>query len=167
MIEYSEEAIQHTNGSAPLTRLCALDTLFSATGFVDVKVGSHTIPVPIISVDIEVVQALAGKPPRAPMFINRQNGVNERIRDVADPTYMDTLEAYNRNQMIIWVCLGIAADICDKTGKVVWSADNSIHDLAGAKAALHEMGMVDNQLLAVFQGIRRLTDSVSEARMGE
>lgn len=154
------------NGTHP-TRLCALDMLFSATGEVEVKVGARTITLPIQSVDVEAVQALVGKPPRAPMFIQRVNGVNERVRDLADATYMDTLEAYNRKQMLAWICMGIAMDICDMTGKVVWSADNAVHDLDGARMALKQLGIVDNQILCIFKAIQALTDSMQTERLGD
>jgi hypothetical protein len=152
----------HTNGTGPLTRLCALDVLFRATGSVDIKVGSKTLAISIASVDVEDVTALAGKPPRPPMFQERRDGVMTRVRDFADASYMDALERYNRDQMTIWVCLAIAIDICNRQGAVVWSADNATHDLAGAKSALKEMGLVDNQLLAVFQAARALTESTQQ-----
>lgn len=159
--------MKNMNGTQPITRLCALDMLFSATGTVEVKVGNKTIPLPIQSVDVEDVTALSGKPPRAPMYQERNNGIMTRVRDFADPTYMDALEKYNRDQMTIWVCLALSIDICNRHGAVVWSADNRVHDLAEAKAALKDMGLVDNQLLAVFQGARRLTDSSVEIRSVE
>lgn len=150
------------NKAAPLTRLCALDTLFSATGVVDVKVGAKTISIPIQSVDVEAVQALAGKPPRPPMFQERRDGVTARVRDFADPTYMDSLEAYSRNQMLIWTLCALGIDVCNRQGAVVWSADNTVRDLPGAKVALKEMGLVDNQLLSVFTASRALTDSTAQ-----
>ena len=154
----------HTNGTAPLTRLCALDTLFSATGTVEVKVGSRTLTLPIQSVDVELVQAISGKPPRAPMYQERRDGVMTRVRDFADPTYMEALEKYNRDQMLVWICLSLNLDICDRHGAVVWSADNSVHNLEGAKAALKEMGLNDAQGIAIFNGARALTDSTIESR---
>ena len=167
MIEVSEHdlAVNGTNGATkPITRLCALDVMFSATGTVEVKVGSKTITLPIQSVDVEEVTALSGKPPRPPMFQERRDGVTTRVRDFADPTYMDAMERYNRDQMTIWVCMALAVDICNRQGTVTWSADNSVHDLAGAKVALKEMGCVDNQLLAVFTSARALTQSTTETR---
>jgi hypothetical protein len=160
--EFSVTQPSSTNGTAPLTRLCALDTLFSATGTVEVKVGSKTIPIPIQSVDVEAVQALAGKPPRAPMYQERRDGIMTRVRDVADPTYMDNLERHNRDTMTIWICSAIAIDIANKHGTVMWSADNTVHDLVGARVALKEMGLNDAQLLAVFNGCRALTDSAQQ-----
>lgn len=170
MIDEIQETLTRTNstnGTQPLTRLCALDMLFSATGIVDVKVGQKTISLPIQSVDVEDVTALAGKPPRAPMYQERNNGVMTRVRDFADPTYMDALEKYNRDQMLAWCCLALGVDICNRQGAVVWSADNTIHDLGGAKVALKEMGLVDNQLLSIFQAARGLTDSSTEIRSVE
>jgi hypothetical protein len=148
----------------PLVRLCALDTLFNATGTVEVKVGSHTQIIPIQSVDAEEVQAIMGKPPRAPMFIHRVNNENQRVRDLANPQYTDELEVYTRTQMLVWICCAIAVDIVLKSGTLVWSADNSVRDIAGAKQALKEMGLVDNQLVTIFRAAQQLTEQAQEVR---
>ena len=97
------------------------------------------------------------------MFQERRDGMTTRVRDFADPTYMDTLEKYNRDQMTIWICMALSIDVVTRQGTVVWSADNTVHDLIGARAALKDMGLVDNQLLAIFQAARNLTDSAQQA----
>ena len=77
---------------------------------------------------------------------------------------MDELNDYNQRQMLTWVCMAIDLDLCDEHGTVVWSRDNSKHDLEGARKALRALGMTDNQLAAIFKASRDLTDSTQEVR---
>lgn len=155
------------NGAmAPITRLCALDTLFAANGTVDIKVtrsGKESIiTLPIQSVDNEVADALARpyrpKPPTRPEM---RNNVVRTIIDEANQDYQDKLAEFNRISSYIIVFLALAVDICDDTGKVVWSVDNQTHDVAAARAVVKKMGLVDNQLVSILRAVRDLT-SVNE-----
>lgn len=171
----SSSTQEHANGNGatpaphtgPVLRLCELDLRFDARGTVAVKVGDKYIELPIQSVDVEIVQAHSGKPPKPPMFLERRDGQTTRVRDLADQRYLDELERYNRDQMYVWICMAIAVDICTRQGAVVWSADNTTHDLVAAKEALKGMGLVDNQLIAIFNAARELTNSVQEVRQAD
>ena len=152
-----------TNDStAPLMRLCALDSLFAATGTVDVKITrggkSSNVTLPIQSVDNELADALAKK--YRPQVPTRQSMKNNIIRTIIDDTnqeYQDKLAEFNRISSYIIVFLALAIDICDHTGNVVWSADNSTHDVEATRAAVKRMGLVDNQLVAILRAVRDLT----------
>lgn len=145
-----------------VTRLCALDTLFAATGTVDVRVMRNgkdgTITLPIQSVDNEMVEALV-KPlrPKLPTRRDMIDGQWKTIINEADPAYQDKMTEYNRAYLCAWAFCALACDIVDETQTVVWSKDNSVHDLPAARAVLRRMGLVENQLLAIMQAARNLT----------
>lgn len=152
--------------SAPITRLCALDSLFAATGTVDVKITragkSSMLTLPIQSVDNELTEALAKKyRPKVPTRPEMKNNIIRTLIDEANQDYQDKLTEFNRIFSYIIVFLALNVDICDHTGKVVWSADNSMHDVEATRAAVKRMGLVDNQLVTILRAVRNLT-SISE-----
>lgn len=155
--------ILDTAPSHPILKLSALDTLFAASGTAIVKVTRHgqevTLELPIQSVDNEEVTGLAGNPPRVP---RKPLGGGKFNDDVQDPDYQRALTEYNRKTLFLVACLGLALDVEDERQEVVWSADNSVRDLAKARLVLKRMGLVDNQLLAIVQAIRQLTQAVEE-----
>ena len=160
-----------TNGTQPVTRLCALDALFAATGTVDIKVtrgGVETVlSIPIQSVDTEMVEALARHAkPKPPTRVELNNGRRVVTENQADPGYQDALIEYNRLTSYIMVFCGIAMDITNEQHQVVWSADNTVHDLSATRAVAKKMGVVDSQLVTFMQAIRDLTTFTEEAQGG-
>lgn len=157
-----------TNGHAPLKRLSALDKLFEATGEVTVRCGARDITLAIQSVDLEMVESLCRPYRPAPkVVLGLENGVRTRTRDLTDPAYLDNLAVYNRINSYVYVLCALLCDIEDKQGKIVWSADNSIHDIDGGMKALKDAGIVDNQLLAILTAASNLTRVVEEEQVGE
>lgn len=156
------------NGHAPLTRLSALDRLFEAHGEATVRCGARDLTLPIQSVDLEVVERFC-RPYRPIPKISTAlvNGRRETVAHLAEPEYQDKLADYNRKNSFVYVLCALLCEVTDKQGTVVWSADNSVHDIEGGIAVLKEMGIVDNQLLAVLTAASNLTRVVEEARVGE
>lgn len=157
-----------SNGHAPLKRLSALDKLFEATGEVTVRCGVRDITLPIQAVDLEMVESLC-RPyrPQPKVVLGLENGVRTRTRDLTDPGYLDNLAIYNRTNSYVYVLCALLCEVTDKQGKVVWSADNSVHDVDGGMKALKDMGIVDNQLLAILTAASNLTRVVEEEQVGE
>lgn len=174
IVEEGSQPIQMHNGAMPpvLTRLSALDDLFAATGTVEVKVtrgGKETfVTLPIQSVDNEMVETLA-RPfrPKLPTKRDMINGQWRTILDEASQEYQDKLGDYNRLNSYIWAFCALAVDVVDEHGTVMWSADNSVHDVAGARATLKRMGFVDNQLITVMRAARNLTAIEDGEQAGE
>lgn len=174
VIEGSRPIMMPSNGTAPqpLTRLSALDDLFAATGTVDIKVtrgGKEAyVSIPIQSVDNEMVDALAR--PYRPKLATRREQIDGQWKTVineADPAYQDRLGEFNRINSYIWVFCALAVDVMDEKGTVVWSRDNSVHDLEGTRAAMKRMGLVDNQLVAIMTAARNLTAMAEGQQTGE
>ena len=149
------------NGHKPLTRLSAMDRLFEAVGEVTVRCGSREVTVAIQAVDLELVESLC-RPykPKPKIVVELDKGQRIRTIDLADERYQDALAAYNRLNSYVYVLCSLMCDIEDKRGKVVWSADNSIHDVEAGKEALKDMGLVDNQLVAILNAASNLTQVV-------
>lgn len=153
-----------TNGTGPLRKLSAVDTVFSATGTALIKVtrGSQetVLELPIQSVDVEEVTAMVGNGPKVPM---RATGDRPKfVEDPSNPDYIRAQGIHTRRFLIAMACFGLLLDIEDEQGVVVWSADNSIHNLDAARTALKKMGLVDNQLTAITKAITELTQIVEE-----
>ncbi len=161
-----------TNGTTPkatpVRRLSALDRLFEASGDVTVRCGKHEVTLPIQAVDLELVESLC-RPyrPTPKTSVALVNGRRETTFLVADQEYQDKLTAYNRLNSVVYVLCALQCDIEDKAGKVVWSADNSVHEIEAARQALKDMGLVDNQLVAILNAAQALTQVVEEAQVGE
>jgi hypothetical protein len=157
--------ISTTTGT--LTRLCALDHVFEATGTVTIVVKrggvDQPITLPIQAVDAELMQALS-KPyqPKVPRLSQKIDGVWVKVVDTADPDYQERLGEYNRVQSYVLVLLALAIDIVDDKEQVVWSADNTIHDLPKARDVLKRMGFVDAQLLPIIRAVQELTQAVED-----
>lgn len=151
--------------SQPLTHLSALDALFVATGTVQVKVGQRTIALPIQSVDTELLEAFV-KPyrPVPPTRSELQNGRRVVVENQADKAYQDKLAEYNRIWLYAVAFHGLALDITDAQGRVVWSADNTTRDLPATRGAIKKMGMVDNHLSAIVVAINELTKFAEETQ---
>ena len=163
--EDEQEVLLADDTIAPVTRLCALDALFTATGTVDVKVGVRTIRLPIQSVDTEIIDAFV-RPyrPVAPTRAQLENGRRVVIENQTDRTYQEKLAEYNRVWLLAVVFHGLAVDIEDTSGHVVWSADNAVHDLQATRLAAKKMGLVDNQLGDIVKAINDLTRFTEEAQ---
>ena len=161
--DFTALAPSTSNGIAPEglpTRLCALDALFEATGTVRLKVTrrghQETLELPIQAIDNEQVDALT-RPlrPKCPTYRDQIGGQWKTVRNEADQDYQDKLAAYNRAQSYTLVCLGLAVDIVDEQDRIVWAADNRVHDLPATRAVLKRIGLTENRLLAAM---RALTD---------
>ena len=173
---YSDETAVQTNTTQPITRLCALDNIFAATGTVDVKVTrvangrrlEQILTLPIKSVDNELAESLA-RPfrPKTPIRREMIAGAWKTVIDEANQEYQDKLNEYNRINSYIIAFLALDADICDNSGKVVWSANNETHDVAAARAAVKQMGLVDNQLVDILKAVRQLTAQVEETQTSD
>jgi hypothetical protein len=174
--EFVEQEHAQEPDAKPITRLCALDSLFAASGTVDVKVTrvangrrvEQKITLPIKSVDNELAESLA-RPfrPKVPTRRESKNGTWFTIVDEANQEYQDKLSEYNRLNSYVIAFLALDVDICDDSGRVVWSADNGIHDIQAARAAVKKMGLVDNQLVDILKAVRQLTAEVEEAQTSD
>jgi hypothetical protein len=80
---------------------------------------------------------------------------------------LDAVAKYNRLNSYCYVLCALLCDIEDKQGRVVWSADNTIHELEAAIAALRSMGIVDGQLVTVLNAVTALTQAVEEAQVSD
>lgn len=155
------------NGHAPVTRLCALDRLFAAQGTVEVKAGARTIPLPIQAVDNELVEQLNGAKPAPPTRSELRNGRTHVIVNETNPAYMKALDDYQRDFGYVYTLCALAVDVVDAHDQVVWSADNSVHDLPAAKDVLRRMGLVDNQRAAILNAALNLTRIVEEGQASD
>ena len=154
----------------PITKLTALDDIFAATGMASVKVTrwsqeerrnvERLLELPIQSVDTEEATTLAGRPPKPPK--TSQGPGKAYVDDVNDPQYIMQQGEHTRKFLTAMVCLGLAVDIEDSTGTVVWSADNKVQNLEAARGVLKKMGLVDGQLMALVRAIRELTTEAEE-----
>lgn len=157
-----------TTEQKPLKRLSALDRVFESVGIVMVRCGLRELELPIQAVDMESVESVIKQyRPRPPVREELRQGRKHIIVNEADPDYLEKLTEYNRINTYAYVCFSLALDIEDKTGKVVWSADNTIHDLEAARTALKEMGIVDGQLLTITQAALDLTRVTEEAQVSD
>ena len=152
-----------------LTRLCALDQLFEATGSVTIMVkrgGKDTpLTLPIQAVDSELMQAICKKyqPPikKERIFI-KETRTYEYVLDTVDPIYVEKMGEFNRIQSYVLVLLALAIDVVDEDGQVVWSADNTKYDVEKARAVLRKMGFVDAQLLPIIRAVQDLTQVIED-----
>lgn len=150
---------------APLARLCAIDTLFTAQGTVNIKVGQRIVTLPVQSVDTEVIDAFVrAYRPVPPTRTQLENGRRVVIENQADRTYQEKLTEYNRIWLLAVAFHGLAIDIVDAMDHVVWSADNVVHDLPATRAAVKKMGLVDNQLSDIVKAINDLTKFADETQ---
>lgn len=151
---------------APVTVLCALDRLFDATGVAEVKVGAKTLTLPIQAVDLEHVEALC-RPfrPKVPTKRDMIAGQWKTIIDEANESYRDKLTEYNMLYAHTTACFGLAVDILNARREVVWSADNSVHDVQQAVKALKDMGLVLNQVVSLNRAINELTALVQDQQL--
>jgi hypothetical protein len=147
----------------PITRLCALERLFEARGTVEVKVGARTLDIPIKAVSTEEVEAL-GKPfrPVPPTRSQLEQGKRIIVQDLANSDYQEKLADYNRLSSYIYVLLALDIDVLDEAQRVVWSADNSVHDVEAGRRVLKHMGIVDNQLITILNAAAALTRGQEE-----
>jgi hypothetical protein len=173
MTEDQEEYVavvppQSSNGHSakPITRLSALDRVFEARGTVDVKAGERTITLPIQSVDNAAVEGVL-KPykPLPPTRSQLEGGRRVIIENQADPAYQEKLAEFNRLSSYVYIFMALALDVEDAQGKVVWSADNTVHDVEGTKRALQQAGIVDNQMAAILTAAANLTREVEQQQV--
>lgn len=155
------------NGHVPVTRLCALDRLFAAQGVVEVKAGAHTIALPIQAVDNELVEQLNGAKPAPPTRSELRNGRTHVIVNETNPAYIKALEDYQRDFGYVYTLCALSIDVVDTRDQVVWSADNSVHDLQAAKDVLRRMGLVDNQRATILNAALNLTRIVEEGQASD
>jgi hypothetical protein len=158
----------HAAEALPITALCALDKLFDAAGTAQVRVGTKLLAIPIQSVDLEFVEALC-KPFRPKAPIRRENiaGKWETVKDMANEDYTDKLTHYNMLYAHVTACCGMTLDIRNANRDIVWSANNTIHDVEQAIKALKEMGLVLNHIVTINRAINDLTTYVDEERLRE
>jgi hypothetical protein len=152
-----------------LTELSALDALFAASGTAIVKRtkngAEETIELPIQSVDIEDVNQLVGLPPKVPRIAT---GGNPKFADDPnDPGYVQKRQGYDRRFVMAMACFGLAIDIKDRGGEVVWSADNKVKNLEKAMEVLRQMGIVYSQIFAITRAINDLTTFAEETATQE
>ena len=154
-----------------LTRLSALDRLFSASGVVTLTMtqesrGSHSVEIPIKSVDNEEAEVLC-RPYRPKPVLKREmiQGKWTTVIDEVNQEYQDKLNEYNRLFSYVWILLGIDIDVLDSSGEVVWSADNAIKQVQPARDALKQMGLVDAHIMTIMRAIRDLTTDESEIQI--
>jgi len=165
---FSMGEIMSTEAVKPLKRLSALDRVFESTGTVIVRCGLRELELPIQAVDMESVEGIIKQyRPRPPVREELRQGRKHVIVNEADPEYQERLTEYNRINTYAYVCFALALDIEDKVGKVVWSADNTTHDLEAARAALKDMGIVDGQLLTITQAALDLTRVTEEVQVSD
>ncbi len=162
MGEHMDTGVPSSNGV--LAELSAMDPIFAATGTAMVKVtrgGQETIlELPIQSVDVEEVNRIVGPEPKVPV---RATGGNPKfVPDPEDPQYKDKIQDRNRKFVMAMACMGLALDIKDRQGEVVWGADNKIRHLDRAIDALKQMGMVYAQVFAITTAINELTTFAQE-----
>lgn len=157
-----------TNGHHPVRRLSALDKLFTATGEVTIKCGTREVTLGIQAVDLEFVESVC-RPfrPVPRMSIALVNGKREALPQIHEPDYQDKLAEYNRLNSYAYVLAALLCDIEDEHGQVVWSADNTVHDVQAGRRVLRQMGIVDAQLVAILDATRELTRVVEEEQVGE
>ena len=151
-----------------VTRLSALDRLFEAQGEVTIKCGARELTLPIQSVDLEFVTSVC-KPflPKPKVTSELLNGKRIIVENRVDSNFQEQQDDYNRLQSYAYVCAALLVDIEDKQGKVVWSADNSVHELLAAKQALKDMGLVDTQVVAILNAASALTQLVEERQLSD
>ena len=151
-----------------ITRLSPLDTLFAASGTALVKVTKkgkeEILELPIQSVDLEEVVAMVGPEPRMPRRSDKgTDGKVIYVDDPQDANYRAAIFRHNLKFNRLIVCMGLAIDIEDGQGKVVWSADNATRNYEQADAVLRKMGIVHLQVNAINNAITALTQD-TEAR---
>src|SRR5207245_2397558 len=102
----------------------------------------------IRAVSMETVEEIC-KPYRptqrtsAPM----RNGKRMAIDPTTDHVYQQRINEFNRLSSWVYTLVAIDLDIEDDAGNVVWSADNTIHDVDAARRVLTGMGLVDQQMV--------------------
>lgn len=163
LTEEHRETVVGTNGAIPKVRqLTVLDSPFSSQGAAHVRITkggkTSTLVIPICSVDFESVEALVEHlRPRIPKRREKINNQWVTIIDEADETYIAAQAAYQRALSYTLMLMAMDVDIVDRAGTVVWSADNSVHDLGNARQALRDMGLVESQFVTLLTAIRNLT----------
>lgn len=151
-----------------VTRLCALDRVFDATGTVQVRCGQKTLTLPIQAIDFEGLEALVkSRRPKTPSLRQMENGRVRIIANENDATYLEKTADFNRLYNFACACWALTVDICAASGSVVWSADNSVHDLDAAHSALKAMGIVDMQVISIAQAAMRLTQAIDEEQVSD
>ena len=83
------------------------------------------------------------------------------IDPATDHVYQEEINQFNRLSSWVYTLVGIDLDIEDDAGNVVWSADNTIHDIDAARRVLTGMGLVDQQMVAILNAAQDLTAVVS------
>jgi hypothetical protein len=160
-----DEQYNQNGVHAPLTELSALDNLFAASGTATVKRTKNgveeVLELPIQSVDIEEVNQIIGLPPKIPRVAT--GGNPKFVEDERDPAYVQKRDAHNRRFVMAMCCMGLAIDIKDRNGDVVWSADNKTRNLDKAMDVLRQMGIVYSQIFAITRAINELTTFAEEA----
>lgn len=157
------------NNTAPVTRLSVHDAPFKSDGVARVKVTKNGkaewISIPIRAVEVEEVERMVGSlRPKIPTYRDKIDKRWQTVLDEANSEYQAQLAAFQNVFAKAWVLMAISVDVVDASDEVVWSADNSIHDLDKAVKALKDQGLVDNQLMTIFREVQALTDDAQEMR---
>jgi hypothetical protein len=167
--EFEVQPPQAANGHKKvLKRLSALDRVFEATGTVTIQCGANQVTLEIQSVDLELVASIC-KPylPKPKVHVELVNGKRTIVENRVDSEYQAQMDEYNRVQSYVFACCALMIDIEDKQGRVVWSADNSIHEVEAARRALKDSGMVDAQVVAILTAASNLTQAVEEQHLSD
>ena len=151
----------------PVKKLTVVEAPFYSTGVAEVKVTrggkEYVMEIPIRAVDLEAVEAFCrNMRPKVPTARDRVNGRWITILDEANHEYQQKLLDYQRILSRVWCLMAIDVDIEDESGNVVWSADNTVHDLNAAIKAMKKMGLVDSQFAAILRAARDLTQFSEE-----
>ena len=149
-----------------LTRLSVAEAPFRSTGVATIKItvdgNVNYLEIPIKSVDLEDVENMVSNyRPSVPVKRERRDGKTITIEDLANQDYKDNLNKYQRRLARAWVLMALDIDVVDESGKVVWSADNTVTDLEAATLVLKKSGFVDNQFADMLNEVRALT-AISE-----
>jgi hypothetical protein len=155
-------AMATERADAPVECLLELAWLWKKTGTVRLIVPRRgqdtTVVLPIQSVDNELLDALtAPLRPKAPLVHAFAHGPRHRGRVDVDLAHEDAVEVYNMTYALVTVLCGVAVDLADEHDRVVWSADNSMHELDATRQVLQRMGMTTAQVLTLLQAIHTLT----------
>lgn len=157
----------------PVTRLAVADALFSSHGVAKIKATRRGKPIilqiPIKSVDLDAVQEKVKNLKPNPKLATKRDNIDGKwvtIQDPYNPEYLEKMEKYNTALANTWILMALDVDLVDAGGDVVWSADNSRCFYEQAVIALKAMGLVSNQMTALLQAVRQLTEIAEEELEG-
>lgn len=135
----------------------------------------RTMIVPIRSVDMDQMMRRTGLkqpiPPSKPMKVEKGSklaldaGVPDggliMVPDLGDENYLRDLEEYSAHHTLSTILHGLAVDIKDGEGKLVWSGNpkgkRNPEDMMRALEVLEEAGLTASQFQDIMRAINQLT----------